>query len=485
MINTSKLMVSHAPFWHNGDSICKMNMHIFFALLPAALFGINLYGLSAIGVLCLSVASAMVWELAFNLITGQKISIGDLNAAVIGMVFGMMLPATAPWWAVLAGTFVSIVIAKMIFGGHGANPFHPALVGMAFLMLSWKVLFNFDAAYVNYDFPFTALAPLPAVRFMGPEALEGLFPASSLIMGQQVGSIGGVFGLGLMIGEGYIRWEIPVSFIAGIVLTSYLFHLANPDQYAGPVIHLFSGYTLLAAFFIITEHSSSPVNTIPMLIYGFAGGVIIMLMRSIGVYEDGIVFGVLLMNLIVVLTVLTAVSGGLLASVKSGTQEKIEYQIFTYQLAPAMNEIFGEVANKPAEEKFEITGKDGVVYKFFPAKLQDGSTAVAFETKGKGGYGGDVGLMVGINLDTDKIVQVRVTTHSETPGLGAKAKDDPEFVSQFSGLPVDTNMGLTNEGGVINAMSGASITSKAVTLAATQAQDIYKKLKPEMLTHIK
>ncbi len=192
-----------------------------------------------------------------------------------------------------------------------------------------------------------------------------------------------------------------------------------------------------------------------------------------------------MISMIVVLTVLTSVSGGLLAAVKSGTQERIEYQIFTYQLAPAMNEIFGEVANKPAEEKFEIAGKDGVVYKFFPAKLQDGSTAIAFETKGKGGYGGDVGLMVGINLDTDKIVQVRVTTHSETPGLGAKAKDDPEFVSQFSGLPVDTNMGLTKEGGVINAMSGASITSKAVTLAATQAQDIYKKLKPKMLTHIK
>ncbi len=304
MINTNKLMVSHAPFWHNGDSICKMNMHILFAMLPAALFGINLYGPSAIGVLCLSVAAAMLWELAFNLLTKQKISIGDLNAAVIGMVFGMMLPATAPWWAVVVGTFVSIVIAKMIFGGHGANPFHPALVGMAFLMLSWKPLFNFDAAYVNYNFAFTALAPLPAVRFLGPEALDGLFPASSLIMGQQVGSIGGVFGLGLILGgvylilKGYIRWEICVSFIAGIVLTSYLFHMANPDQYVGPVIHLFSGYTLLAAFFIITEHSSSPVNTIPMLIYGFAGGVIIMLMRSIGVYEDGIVFGVLLMNLI-------------------------------------------------------------------------------------------------------------------------------------------------------------------------------------------
>jgi len=191
-----------------------------------------------------------------------------------------------------------------------------------------------------------------------------------------------------------------------------------------------------------------------------------------------------MMSMIIVLTVLTAVSGGLLASVKSGTEDRIEQQIFKFQLAPAMNDIFGEVSNDPAKERFEIE-HEGIKYKFFPAKLEDGSKAVAFQTKGKGGYGGDVGLMVGINLDTDQIVAARVTTHSETPGLGARAKDDPEFVSQFEEKTMDANLALKGQGGSIDAMSGATITSQAVTLAAIQAQDLYKKLKPEILKQIK
>ncbi len=191
-----------------------------------------------------------------------------------------------------------------------------------------------------------------------------------------------------------------------------------------------------------------------------------------------------MISMVVVLTVMTAVSGGLLASLKSSTEGRIEEQIFKFALAPAMNEIFGEVDNDPAKEKFEIE-HEGIKYKFYPAKLKDGSKAVAFETKGKGGYGGPVGLMVGINLDSDKIVAARVTTHAETPGLGSRAKDDPEFVGQFTDKSMDVNLSLKNENGSIDAMSGATITSKAVTLAAVQAQDLYKKLKTEILKQIK
>ncbi len=116
----------------------------------------------------------------------------------------------------------------------------------------------------------------------------------------------------------------------------------------------------------------------------------------------------------------------------------------------------------------------------FPGKLPDGSKAVAFETSGTG-FGGAIGLMVGINLDKDTIIGVRVTTHSETPGIGSRAKDDPAFVSQFSGKGMDTNFGVKAEGGAIDAMSGATVTSKAVSLAATQAKEIYQKLKPEIV----
>lgn len=303
-MNNTKLTVSHAPFWHDGDSLFQMNLNIMIATLPAILFGIIQFGAPAVGVLALSLSSAMIWELIMNLISKNRLSIGDLDSAVIGLIFGMMLPATSPWWFVITGTFVAVVIGKMIFGGIGANPFNPALVGMAILMLSWKTLFDFDAAYVNYEFGFTALAPLAAIKSHGAAAVAGYFPIGDLIMGKQVGAIGSTFGLGLIIGgiylilKGYIRWEIPVSFIVGILVTAFCFNKANPDVYAGPMIHLFSGYTLLGAFFLATETSSSPVNRIPMLIYGFFAAAMIILMRSIGIYPDGTVLAILLANLV-------------------------------------------------------------------------------------------------------------------------------------------------------------------------------------------
>jgi len=198
---------------------------------------------------------------------------------------------------------VAIVIGKMIYGGIGANPFHPTLIGVAILTLSWPVFFDFDSALVNYTFDFKMLAPLAAVKLKGAGAAD-MFSISNLLMGKEVGSIGATFGIGLIFGgiylilKGYIRWEIVVSFIAGIVLTALLFHLSDPDTYANPFFHLFSGYTLIGAFFLATENSSSPVNKVPMVIYGAGCGVMIMLMRNIGVFADGTVIAILLMNLI-------------------------------------------------------------------------------------------------------------------------------------------------------------------------------------------
>jgi electron transport complex protein RnfD len=303
-MNNFKLTVSHAPFWHSGDSIFKMNLNILIALFPAVVFGIFQFGAPAVGVLALSLSSAMVWEFIMNIISKDKIHIRNLDSAVIGLLFGMMLPATAPWWLVITGTFVAVVIGKIIFGGLGANPFNPALIGMAFLMLSWKTFFDFDTAYVNYSFDFTALAPLAALKSQGVLAVSDMFTTRDLLMGRHIGGIGSTFGLGLILGgvylllRGYTRWEITISFIAGIIFTALCFKIAAPDLYAGPMIHILSGYTLLGAFFLATENSSSPVNTIPMFLYGFFAGVMIILMRNIGAYADGTVLAILLFNLV-------------------------------------------------------------------------------------------------------------------------------------------------------------------------------------------
>lgn len=302
-MNNTKLIISHAPFWHDGDCLFQLNLNVILALLPAAIFGILQFGAPALGVIALGISTAMLWEVIMNLISKQTFSIGNMESAVIGLLFSLMIPATTPWWVVVCGTFVAVVIGKYIFGGIGANPFHPTLVAMAILMMSWPVYFDFDAAYVNYEFPYTELAPLAALKFMGASVTDQ-FPVGSLLMGQEVGGIGSTFGLGIIIGgiylilRGYTRWEIVVSFIAGILITSGLFYANNSEAYASPLFHLFSGYTLLGAFFLATENSSSPVNCIPMLIYGFLGGLMIILMRNVGAYADGTVLAILLINLV-------------------------------------------------------------------------------------------------------------------------------------------------------------------------------------------
>ncbi len=92
--------------------------------------------------------------------------------------------------------------------------------------------------------------------------------------------------------------------------------------------------------------------------------------------------------------------------------------------------------------------------------------------------------MVGINIDNDTIIGVGVTTHAETPGVGSRAKDDPKFVSQFAGMTLDKKFAIKSDDGDIDAMSGATVTSKGVCVAARQAQSIYLKLKPEILSQI-
>ncbi len=187
-----------------------------------------------------------------------------------------------------------------------------------------------------------------------------------------------------------------------------------------------------------------------------------------------------MIKMVVVLTILTAVSGGLLASVEKITRIPIQESILKFEKAPAIAQIFPDdtVTNSPISDWFNVE-KDGVTLQVFPAKLSDGGKAVAFETKDGGGYGGEIGLMVGVNLSTDEVIAVRVTTSKETKGFGSKAKDDPEFVSQFADKSIDTNFALKNEG-TIDAISGATVTSTALSRAAIEAQKIYKQFKPEI-----
>ncbi|MEE4355526.1 MAG: RnfABCDGE type electron transport complex subunit G [Desulfococcaceae bacterium] len=190
-----------------------------------------------------------------------------------------------------------------------------------------------------------------------------------------------------------------------------------------------------------------------------------------------------MIKMVVVLTVLSAFSGGLLAAVRDNTKDKIENQQLQFVKGPAIRSIFEGASNDPIADRFKI--KDGELERsFFVAVIDGKAKAVAFESYGKG-YGGDVGLMVGINLEDDSILGVGVTTHAETPGLGAKAKDDPGFSAQFKGMTIMEPVKVTKDGGKVNAIGGATITSRAVTAAASDVGEIYKRLKPQIVEQAK
>ena len=156
---------------------------------------------------------------------------------------------------------------------------------------------------VNVDLNFATLYPIAAAKHFGSASFES-FDLWKIFLGQQIGGIGATFGLGLLIGgiylmlRGFIRWEIALTFLAGIYLSAFVFNLFDPTRFAPPVFHLLTGYTLIGAFFLATEDASSPVNFIPMLIYGGFGGIMTVLIRSIGAWVDGVVLALLICNLI-------------------------------------------------------------------------------------------------------------------------------------------------------------------------------------------
>lgn len=189
-----------------------------------------------------------------------------------------------------------------------------------------------------------------------------------------------------------------------------------------------------------------------------------------------------MVRLLVVIAVFSAFSGALLAAIESGTRERIEYQQLKFVKGPAIKRILEGCTNDPLEDRFKLP--DGDVERNFFVGVFDGKPrAVALESSGKG-YGGDIGVIVAVNLENDQIVGVGVTTHSETPGVGSQAKDDPSFSEQFKGLSVKDPFRVKADGGQIDAVSGATISSRGVCGAVSTSADIYMRLKDDIIEKI-
>ncbi len=190
-----------------------------------------------------------------------------------------------------------------------------------------------------------------------------------------------------------------------------------------------------------------------------------------------------MIKMVVVLTLLSVISGGGLKWYEEFTKPKIEDAEMKLVKGPAVLEIMKGSQNDPINQRFKIPNGDAE-QTIFVGKFDGKLNTIALETQ-VNGFADKVGLMVAINLDNDTLKGIGVTTHKETPGLGGNAKADPSFAAQFKGKSIANDIKVTNDGGEINAISGATITSRAVCKGTMQAIATYNQLKPQILEQLK
>jgi Na+-translocating ferredoxin:NAD+ oxidoreductase subunit G len=190
-----------------------------------------------------------------------------------------------------------------------------------------------------------------------------------------------------------------------------------------------------------------------------------------------------MIKMVVVLTVLSVVSGGGLSWLKDFTAPKIENQVMNLVKGPAIRQMLKQADNDPVKDRFKI--KDGEEERNIFVGVFDGKPDTVVIESTANGFADKVGMVVAIDMANATMRGVAVTTHKETPGLGARAKDDPSFVAQFAGKPLTIPVKVSQDGGNISAMSGSTVTSRAVCDGVTKAIKTYDRLKPQLEEKIK
>jgi electron transport complex protein RnfD len=300
------LIVSPSPHIHSGARITGISYNFLIALLPATIAGVSVYGFDALRVICASVAFAMVFEALIQKLFRKPVTIADGSAAVSGLLLALILPASVPYYILAVANFAGIVIGKQCFGGLGANPLNPALVGWSIIRITkaWAGYLDFDLALVNYDSGFLMQYPLAVLKAQGASALSK-FALYDLFLGKQTGGIGAATIVWILLGglylviRGLIRWQIPVFFLVGAAALSGIFWMTDQATYASPIFHILTGNMMIGAFFLSTDNGSSPVNRWGLVVYGLGCGAMTIFLRVWSNYSDGVVFACLLMNLFV------------------------------------------------------------------------------------------------------------------------------------------------------------------------------------------
>lgn len=315
-----KLIMSASP--HVGSSLTtkKIMQCVTLALMPATVASVIFFGLYPLLVVAVSVLSSIGAEYFYCKLSKKPLTIGDWSAVVTGLLIGLNMPPVLPLYIPVIGSVFAIIVVKMLFGGLGKNFANPAITARIFLVLSYtgfmttyvapvsysNGIFNAMTSYfkgfgMNLD-AYTSATPLGLLKDNVINGADNSVNLFNMFIGNIGGSLGEVSALALIIGGGFliakriIDWKIPVTYLATVMLLTYLLY-PNGADYVLPMV--FGGGVMLAAFFMLTDYSSSPNTPIGVVIFSIGAGLITVLIRRFGGYPGGVSFAILFMNLTV------------------------------------------------------------------------------------------------------------------------------------------------------------------------------------------
>ena len=293
-MNKRNLIVSSAPHVVSPVNTSRIMLDVIIALVPAVAMATFVFGMRALLLTAVCAASCVFFEYAVEKILKRDVTIGDMSAAVTGVILSLNLPANLPFWMACVGSFIAIVIVKQLFGGMGQNFANPAITARVALFI------GFATAMTNF--------PLPAAQ-QTADAITGATPLALFAKGLEVpsngamffGTIGGSMGetsaLALLIGGAYLLFKkvieptIPACFIGTVAVMALL---TGND----PIFHVCAGGVMLGAIFMATDYVTSPITTKGKVIFGVGCGLLTMIIRLYASYPEGVSFAILIMNIL-------------------------------------------------------------------------------------------------------------------------------------------------------------------------------------------
>lgn len=291
-----KLTVASSPHIRGDFKSSRIMLDVMLALVPAMVVGIWTHGIRSLIVTLVSIASCVLLEWLYSLVTKTRNTVIDGSALVTGMLLAMTLPATVPYWLVVVGAAFAIIFVKALCGGLGQNIFNPALSARGFMML---IAPAYMVRFESID-GFTAATPLHhmVMPALPEESIMDMF------LGNCPGSIGEISALALLIGGAYLVYRkvisvrIPAAYLGTVAVLTLVFHKTDaPVDWM--LYSLFSGGVMLGAIFMATDYATSPVTAMGQIIYGIGCGILTVIFRYFGLFPEGVTYAILLMNALV------------------------------------------------------------------------------------------------------------------------------------------------------------------------------------------